>query len=171
MSTTFISPVVFAHGSNTKRPHEYCLQKSSYSLYFFILNKRSKMSWSRFLCNFQSLKLSNDARKTTTTGEILNLMQVNCQSFLNFCYFMNTVWVAPVQVVIAFILLWFYIGWATFAGLGVLVVMIPVKLYLSSKYNQSETKNILIKDSRIKMMNEILNGIKVDLIFFWLFFF
>lgn len=114
----------------------------------------------------QSLRLSNNSRQKTTTGEILNLMQVNSHSFLEFSLLGHVLWSAPLQIILVFVLLWFYIGWAMFAGLIVFLLFIPYNVLISAQYNKSETKNIELKDARIKMMNEILNGIKVD--HYWL---
>lgn len=105
--------------------------------------------------------MSNDAKKKTTTGKIINLMQVNTQTFVDFAQHGHTLWSGPVELLLVFLLLWFYIGWAMFAGFAVLALLIPVNVLLSNKYNLAENENLKTKDSRLKIMNEILNGIKV----------
>ena len=48
-----------------------------------------------------------------------------------------------------------------FAGLGVLVLTIPVNAWGTKKEEEKSRKLMEIKDSRIKFMNEFLAGIKV----------
>jgi ATP-binding cassette subfamily C (CFTR/MRP) protein 1 len=92
----------------------------------------------------------------------MNLMQVNTQAFLDFGPWMHTTWAGPLEIVLAFVVLWFFIGWGALAGFGTLLIITPYSLFLSAKYNNSEQINLQTKDKRIKMMNEILNGMKVN---------
>lgn len=88
-------------------------------------------------------------------------MQTNAQAFLDFAPHGHTVWSGPVEILLVFVVLWFYLGWSMFAGLSVLFILVPLNAILSKKYNKVECQNINTKDNRLKMMNEILNGIKV----------
>lgn len=46
----------------------------------------------------QSLLLSNAARRSSTVGEITNLMAVDAQRFMDLMTILNLVWSAPLQV-------------------------------------------------------------------------
>lgn len=46
----------------------------------------------------KSLKMSNTARKETTVGEIVNLMSVDAQKFIELTAYLNMIWSAPLQV-------------------------------------------------------------------------
>ncbi|KAH3818603.1 hypothetical protein DPMN_120325 [Dreissena polymorpha] len=48
-----------------------------------------------------------------------------------------------------------------FAGLGVMLLLTPVNLITTSKVQTYQKTMMEFKDSRIKLMTEILNGIKV----------
>lgn len=48
-----------------------------------------------------------------------------------------------------------------FAGLGVFLLAIPYNCLISAEYNKFESRNIRLKDKRVKTINEVLNGIKV----------
>ena len=52
-------------------------------------------------------------------------------------------------------------GPSVLAGLGVLVVLIPVNCLILNKSKWLQTKQMKEKDERVKLMNEILSGIKV----------
>lgn len=90
-------------------------------------------------------------------------MQVDTQSIIEFGLTAHMFWSGPFRLVLVFITLWFYIGWATFVGLGTFFLMIPFYVVFSAQINKVQAKLIKIKDERIKMLNEILNGIKVNL--------
>lgn len=54
----------------------------------------------------QALVITNSARKTSTVGEIVNLMSVDAQRFMDLATYINMVWSAPLQVILALYLLW-----------------------------------------------------------------
>lgn len=58
----------------------------------------------------KSLKLSNSSRSKFTTGQIVNLMAVDAQRFVDVSSFINLLWSAPLQIIIAMILLWRELG-------------------------------------------------------------
>ena len=51
---------------------------------------------------------------------------------------------------------------AMFAGLGVMVVLLPFNGFITMKVGKYQTQQMAKKDERLKLMNEILNGIKVS---------
>lgn len=113
------------------------------------------------------LKLSNTARKTSTVGEIVNLMSVDAQRFNDMMTYINMIWSGPVQIIISIYFLWVTLGPSIVAGIGVMIIFIPVNAYVASKFKVLQVKQMNLKDSRIKMMNEILNGIKVLKLYAW----
>ena len=64
----------------------------------------------------QSLKLSNSERRTTTFGEISNLIAIDSQQFIELCKYVNLVWSGPMQIIICTYMLWQYLGIASIAG-------------------------------------------------------
>lgn len=107
------------------------------------------------------LKLSNAARRTSTVGEIVNLMSVDAQRFNDMMTYINMIWSGPVQITISIYFLWVTLGPSILAGVGVMIIMIPINAVITNKLKQFQVKQMALKDKRIKMMNEILNGIKV----------
>ncbi|XP_052261658.1 multidrug resistance-associated protein 1-like isoform X6 [Dreissena polymorpha] len=113
------------------------------------------------------LKLSNAARRTSTVGEIVNLMSVDAQRFNDMMTYINMVWSGPVQISFSIYFLWVTLGPSILAGLGVMIVMIPLNAVVANKVKQYQVKQMNLKDKRIKMMNEILNGIKILKLYAW----
>ena len=58
----------------------------------------------------KALKLSNASRSKFTVGQIVNLMAVDAQVFLELSTYINMIWSAPLQIVVALTLLWFELG-------------------------------------------------------------
>lgn len=109
----------------------------------------------------QSLKLTNKARQGSTVGEIVNLMSVDAQRFMDTVTYLNMVWSAPLQIVLSLIFLYLTMGPSIFAGFAVMVIMLPVNAFLGAQARKLQVKQMKEKDSRIKLVNEVLNGIKV----------
>ena len=109
----------------------------------------------------QALKLSNKARQTSTVGEIVNLMSVDAQRFMDTVTYIHMMWSAPLQIILSLIFLYLTMGPSIFAGFGVMLIMIPVNGVLASQARKFQVRQMKQKDVRIKLVNEVLNGIKV----------
>ncbi|XP_038214940.1 multidrug resistance-associated protein 1 isoform X1 [Zerene cesonia] len=115
----------------------------------------------------KSLRISNAARKESTVGEIVNLMSVDAQRFLELTAYLNMVWSAPLQIALALYFLWGILGPSVLAGLAVMIVLIPVNGLIASRVKTLQIRQMKYKDERVKLMNEVLNGIKVLKMYAW----
>lgn len=115
----------------------------------------------------KSLVLGNTARKDTTIGEIVNLMSVDSQRFTDLMAWLNLLWSAPLQIVLAIYFLYLELGLSVFAGVAVMVLMIPLNAVVATYSKKMQTRQMKQKDERVKAMNEILNGIKVIKLYAW----
>ena len=115
----------------------------------------------------KSLNLSSNSRRLTSVGEMSNLITVDSQVFIDFMTYVNMIWSAPLQIFICIICLWQYLGVASLAGLAVMLLSIPLNAYISEQSRKMDVKKLLFQDSRIKMINELLNGIRVIKFYGW----
>ncbi|XP_077284669.1 multidrug resistance-associated protein 1-like [Arctopsyche grandis] len=115
----------------------------------------------------KALKLSNSARKETTVGEIVNLMAVDAQRFMDLTAYINMIWSAPLQIALALYFLWQVLGLSVLAGLAVMILLIPFNAVIASRSKTLQVKQMKCKDERVKLMNEIINGIKVLKLYAW----
>ncbi|XP_074036470.1 multidrug resistance-associated protein 1-like [Leptinotarsa decemlineata] len=115
----------------------------------------------------KALRVSNSARKETTVGEIVNLMAVDAQKFIEVGSNLNMIWSAPLQICLSLYFLWKELGPSVLAGLAVMIIMIPVNGFIANKVKNLHVKQMKNKDQRVKLMNEILNGIKVLKLYAW----
>uniref|UniRef100_A0A8C6MEE9 ABC-type glutathione-S-conjugate transporter n=1 Tax=Nothobranchius furzeri TaxID=105023 RepID=A0A8C6MEE9_NOTFU len=110
----------------------------------------------------KALVMSNDNRKESTVGETVNLMSADAQRFNDVTNFIHLLWSCPLQIVISIAFLWIELGPSVLAGLAVMVLMVPINGLLANK-----VENMKFKDKRLKIMNEMLNGIKILKLFAW----
>ncbi|XP_071043193.1 multidrug resistance-associated protein 1 isoform X2 [Parasteatoda tepidariorum] len=115
----------------------------------------------------KALTLSNSARKNFTVGEVVNLMSVDTQRVMDYVQMVNYLWSAPLQIGVAIYLLWQQLGIATLGGLSVMILMIPLNGTISVFIRNFQVSLMKEKDIRTKLMNEIMNGIKVLKLYAW----
>ncbi|XP_046552046.1 multidrug resistance-associated protein 1-like [Haliotis rubra] len=115
----------------------------------------------------KALTISSDARKESTVGEIVNLMSVDCQRLQDVTGFLHVVWSSPLIIGIALYMLWGILGISVVAGLGVMLLLFPINGILSSKLRKFQLQQMKLKDARIRLMSEVLNGIKVLKLYAW----
>lgn len=111
---------------------------------------------------FKALLLSNKSRQSRTVGEIVNLMSVDAQRFMDLMTFIHTLWSAPLQIVLALLFLYVSMGPSIFAGFGIMLLLIPLNGVMATIMKKFQVKLMRKKDARIKIVNEVLNGIKVS---------
>lgn len=115
----------------------------------------------------KALVISSAARRTSTVGEMVNLMSVDAQRFMDLITYINMIWSAPLQVVLALYFLWQNLGPSVLAGVAVMLLMVPVNAVIAMKTKTYQVAQMKSKDQRIKLMNEMLNGIKVLKLYAW----
>uniref|UniRef100_A0AAY4DZE4 ATP-binding cassette, sub-family C (CFTR/MRP), member 3 n=1 Tax=Denticeps clupeoides TaxID=299321 RepID=A0AAY4DZE4_9TELE len=115
----------------------------------------------------KSLVITNAAKRSSTVGEVVNLMSVDAQRFMDLTTFLNMLWSAPLQIILALSFLWQNLGPSVLAGVAVMVLLIPLNAAIAMKTRAYQVEQMQYKDARIKLMNEILNGIKVLKLYAW----
>uniref|UniRef100_A0A4W6BTC4 ATP-binding cassette, sub-family C (CFTR/MRP), member 3 n=1 Tax=Lates calcarifer TaxID=8187 RepID=A0A4W6BTC4_LATCA len=112
----------------------------------------------------KALVITNAAKRSSTVGEVVNLMSVDAQRFMDLTTFLNMLWSAPLQIMLALYFLWQNLGPSVLAGVAVMIMLIPFNAVIAMK---TRAYQMQYKDERIKLMNEILNGIKVLKLYAW----
>ncbi|XP_077285787.1 multidrug resistance-associated protein 1-like [Arctopsyche grandis] len=115
----------------------------------------------------KTLQLSNNERKESDVGKIVNLMSVDAQRFMDLITNLNLIWSTPFQISLSLYFLWQILGPSVLAGLAVMLILIPVNGVIANKLKTLQIKQMKNKDDRIKTMNEVLNGIKVLKLYAW----
>ena len=66
------------------------------------------------------------ARKESTVGEIVNLMSVDVQRFMDLLPYLNMLWSAPLQIVLCCIFMYQELEYSIFPGVAIMIAAIPL---------------------------------------------
>lgn len=66
-------------------------------------------------------------------GEIVNLMSVDAQRFMDLTTYIHTIWSGPLQICLALYFLWQTLGPSALAGIAVMVLLIPINAVIAHK--------------------------------------
>ncbi|KAJ2260833.1 hypothetical protein GGI01_002727 [Coemansia sp. RSA 376] len=116
----------------------------------------------------KTMTLSNDARQNYSIGGIVTHMSVDSQRVADFtANFSHHLWSSPLQIVLALYLLYQTLGWCTFAGVIVMLISIPTSARLGRNMRALNKMLMGYRDRRMKIMDEVLSGIKIIKLYAW----
>lgn len=115
----------------------------------------------------KSLRLSPAARQKSSTGQIVNMFSNDTAQLQRFMYFLNNMVVAIPMIIVCLFLIYLQVGVATFVGLALIIVTIPLNGMVFGWLGSVRRQKVLETDKRVKMMNEVLNGIRIIKFYAW----
>ncbi|KAF9962628.1 hypothetical protein BGZ72_000048 [Mortierella alpina] len=109
----------------------------------------------------KAMVLSPGARKTSTVGEIVNHMSTDAEK-LNVNLIWAPLWFSlPIEISLAVFLLYRLLGWSTFCGLGMILVITPIQAWAGGVMENVKEAKMEAQDKRVRLMTEILANIKI----------
>uniref|UniRef100_A0A9R1SFS4 ABC-type glutathione-S-conjugate transporter n=2 Tax=Cyprinus carpio TaxID=7962 RepID=A0A9R1SFS4_CYPCA len=114
----------------------------------------------------KSLVINSAARRTCTVGEIVNLVSADTQKLMDFVVYFNAVWVAPIEIALCLFFLWQRLGPSALAGIATVILIFPLNGFIAKMRSKLQVQ-MKYMDGRIKLMNEILSGIKILKFYAW----
>lgn len=115
----------------------------------------------------KSLRLSNEGRASKSTGDIVNYMAVDTQRLQDLTQFGQQLWSAPYQITLCMISLYNLVGLSMLAGIGVMIVMIPINGLVARLMKTLQKRQMKNKDSRTRLIAEIVNNMKSIKLYAW----
>lgn len=101
-------------------------------------------------------------------GTIINLMAIDSFKVSEVGAYLHFLWASvPVQVIVAVTLLYKVLGFSSFAGIGLLVLILPVNLFIARQFNKVQNAILKGTDARIHATNEVLQNIRIIKYFAW----
>ncbi|KAG9465092.1 hypothetical protein GDO78_018923, partial [Eleutherodactylus coqui] len=140
------------------------LHQHDYLCYLIGMRIRSAIVGSVYT---KTLVISNGGRKNSSTGEIVNLISTDVQKLMDLATCLNYIWSAPLTIIFAMYFLWQTLGVAIVAGVGVFLLNLPFMTIFAVLIKKLQEQQMKQKDSRIKLISEILQGIKVLKLYAW----
>ncbi|KAM3966702.1 ATP-binding cassette subfamily C member 4 [Aphomia sociella] len=114
------------------------------------------------------LRMSQVALGEVAGGKLVNLLSNDLNRFDYALMFLHYLWLIPIQTAVVLYLLYNAAGYAPYVGLFSVVIMIfPVQAALTKVTAVIRRQTAQRTDRRIKLMNEIINGIQVIKMYAW----
>ncbi|XP_068446641.1 ATP-binding cassette sub-family C member 4-like isoform X2 [Clinocottus analis] len=138
-------------------------------LYFYHV-QRTGMKIRVAMCHMiynKALRLSSSAMGKTTTGQIVNLLSNDVNKFDDVTIFLHFLWVGPLQAAAVVGLLWVEIGPSCLAGMVVLLFLMPTQTMFGRLFSKFRSKTAVLTDDRIRIMNEVVSGMRIIKMYAW----
>ncbi|KAK4879108.1 hypothetical protein RN001_007254 [Aquatica leii] len=113
------------------------------------------------------LKLNKSAVGKATSGQIINMLSNDIGIFDKFPFTSQLIFVAPIQALIFMYFMYKEIGISALFGILIQLLFIPVFFSLRKLIKKFRTKASVRRDERLRLMNEIIQGIKVIKMYAW----
>mmetsp|Transcript_25114 Transcript_25114/g.35376 ORF Transcript_25114/g.35376 Transcript_25114/m.35376 type:complete len:1428 (+) Transcript_25114:125-4408(+) len=115
----------------------------------------------------KSLTASAAGRAQTSTGQVVNMMSNDTTQLQRFLQFAGMILVAPLQIFISLFLIYQQVGHALWVGVGLMFSLLPLNTFIFGIVGKMRRKVLKYSDTRVKMMNEILSGIRIIKFYAW----
>jgi ABC-type multidrug transport system fused ATPase/permease subunit len=115
----------------------------------------------------KSLTISPSRKQAISTGRILTMFSGDTNQIRLFLYFVNNCILAPFQLGAALYLIYREVNVATFVGLGYQFFTIPIQMVVMKVVTRIRQSKMKITDKRVKLLNEVLNGIRIIKYYAW----
>jgi ABC-type multidrug transport system fused ATPase/permease subunit len=115
----------------------------------------------------KSLRLSSASKGSQTIGEMVTYMSADAERIWMAVLFVNWLWLGPAMVIGAMGLLAAEIGISSLSAIAVIFILCFIQQRIS-KYVGKERENLVkYTDLRVKMTNEVLQGVRVIKYYGW----
>ncbi|CRL03642.1 CLUMA_CG016458, isoform A [Clunio marinus] len=115
----------------------------------------------------KSLKLSKTSLGNITTGKLINLLATDAGKFQGIIFWIHYLWVGFIQTALVTFLIYQEVGVSAFAGIFVLISLLPLQLYAGTKISKICFETAKRTDKRVHLMNEMIKGIQVIKMYAW----
>ncbi|XP_033099970.1 multidrug resistance-associated protein 4-like [Anneissia japonica] len=138
--------------------------------HFFLYSSLSGMRMRVAFCGLiyrKALRLSSTALGQTTVGQVVNMLSNDVSRFDQELCYVNYIWLAPLQLLVVTVLLWYQLGPSCFAGTSILLLMVLLQAWFGTLFSIFRAKTAMLTDERIRIMNEIIAGMRVIKMYAW----
>lgn len=115
----------------------------------------------------KALRLSRTSLQSTTSGKILNLLTNDVGKIDNAMLGLHQIWLGPLETIVVIVLVYQQIGLSALSGILILGLLSPAQYYMGRKMTELRGLTAKLSDVRIRLMNEIIQGVQVIKMYAW----
>ena len=110
----------------------------------------------------ESIVEKEKEKKFASVGNITNLMAVDSVKIANITSYIHLLWASvPTELIIGIALLYNILGYASIAGLAIMIILIPIKAVVARGFSKVQRKIMSATDARILTTSELLQSIRI----------
>ncbi|CAI0449450.1 unnamed protein product [Linum tenue] len=108
----------------------------------------------------KGLRLSCSSRQANGVGKIVNHMAVDADQVAEMMSNVHDIWLMPLHIALALVLVYAYMGVSTFAALAAVVAALTYSVMSTHKTNSYMNSVMEARDARMRATNEMLNNMR-----------
>ncbi|XP_033349715.1 probable multidrug resistance-associated protein lethal(2)03659 isoform X1 [Bombus vosnesenskii] len=114
------------------------------------------------------LRLSNSVLENeTSVGQMINFLSNDVNRLDYFVIAIHYLWIGPLQVFVIAYLTFREIGLGAITGMIAFLLCIPLQIFLGRKVSRLTSVSAKKTDNRLRLMNQIINGVEVIKMYVW----
>ena len=103
-----------------------------------------------------------------SNGTVINLMSIDSFKVAEISAYLHFLWAAtPVQLIMAVALLYKVLGYSSFAGIVLMILVLPWNMWIAKSFTKAQKAILTATDARIHATNEVLQNIRIIKYFAW----
>lgn len=115
----------------------------------------------------KQLRLSNTAKTTHSSGQIMNYVIVDAYRIGEFLYWLHHIWATSLQLCLSLVIIYYSIGLATIAALLVVILTVAGNSPMAKLQHTCMTKLMVTQDRRLKAITEAVTNMKILKLYAW----
>ena len=115
----------------------------------------------------RSMQLTSRAKISIPSGRLVNHISTDVSRIDFCCGFFHIAWTSPLALLLCLVLLLTQLGPSALAGFAIFFVISPLQTIIMKKLFNVRKQAMVWTDKRIKLLQELLSGMRVIKVFTW----
>ena len=108
-----------------------------------------------------ALQLRHSSRSSMNTGDLVNHLSSDTDAIAETSFFVPEFLNGAFETLLVLIVLFVYLGWAALAAVGTMLLLSPLTVMVARRYRKLDHQIMELRDERVTLMSQILQGIRV----------
>jgi len=115
----------------------------------------------------QAIYLTHTGKKGISEGRMVNMMTSDGEALDQVASYFHVLWSSPIVIIVCLVMLFNQLQGAAFAGVGSMLLLLPIQKKLASRLQSLNKETLLVTDKRTKITREVLNFINIVKMYVW----